>query len=117
LRANPKRTRWSERDEIDGYPYRRLNSNGKVQKHSDGGGLFLYVTPGGKKSWRMAYRFAGKQKLLVIGPYPTVGLREARDEREGAKKQLYRFLREGKRPGMEPVVALPTGFLSPPLTC
>ena len=67
---------------------RRVNGNGKVQKHSDGGGLFLYVTPTGKKSWRMAYRFAGKQKLLSIGPYPTVGLREARDKREEAKKQL-----------------------------
>lgn len=67
---------------------RRVNGNGKVQKHSDGGGLFLYVTPTGKKSWRMAYRFAGKQKLLAIGPYPTVGLREARDKREEAKKQL-----------------------------
>ena len=67
---------------------RRVNGNGKVQKHSDGGGLFLYVTPTGKKSWRMAYRFAGKQKLLTIGPYPTVGLRDARDKREEAKKQL-----------------------------
>jgi len=67
---------------------RRVNGNDKVQKHSDGGGLFLYVTPTGKKSWRMAYRFAGKQKLLTIGPYPTVGLREARDKREEAKKQL-----------------------------
>ncbi len=67
---------------------RRVSGNGKVQKHSDGGGLFLYVTPTGKKSWRMAYRFAGKQKLLSIGPYPTVGLREARDKREEAKKQL-----------------------------
>ncbi len=67
---------------------RRVSGNGKVQKHSDGGGLFLYVTPTGKKSWRMAYRFAGKQKLLSIGPYPTIGLREARDKREEAKKQL-----------------------------
>ena len=67
---------------------RRVNGNGKVQKHSDGGGLFLYVTPTGKKSWHTAYRFAGKQKLLTFGPYPTVGLRDARDKREEAKKQL-----------------------------
>ncbi len=67
---------------------RRVSGNGKVQKHSDGGGLFLYVTPEGKKSWRMAYRFAGKQKLLVIGPYPAIGLKEARDRREDAKKLL-----------------------------
>ncbi len=33
---------------------RHVVANGKVQKHSDGGGLFLYVTPTGKKSWRLA---------------------------------------------------------------
>lgn len=38
---------------------RRVNGNGKVQKPSDGNGLFLYATPTGK-TWRMAYRFRGK---------------------------------------------------------
>jgi hypothetical protein len=67
---------------------RNISGNGKVQKHSDGGGLFLYVTPQGKKSWRMGYRFLGKQKLLVIGPYPAISLKEARGRREAAKKLL-----------------------------
>jgi integrase len=67
---------------------KRKQGNGKVQKHADGGGLFLYVTPEGKKSWRLAYRFLGKQKLLVIGPYPAIGLKEARERREAAKKLL-----------------------------
>ena len=67
---------------------KRKQGNGKVQKHSDGGGLFLYITPEGKKSWRLAYRFMGKQKLLVIGPYPAIGLKEARERREAAKKLL-----------------------------
>ena len=66
----------------------RKQGNGKVQKHSDGGGLFLYITPTGKKSWRLAYRFLGKQKLLVIGPYPAISLKEARERREAAKKLL-----------------------------
>ena len=65
---------------------RHVTANGKVQKHSDGGGLFLYVTPTGKKSWRLAYRFAGRQKLISLGPYPSVSLREAREKREDAKK-------------------------------
>ena len=67
---------------------RHVTGNDKVQKHSDGGGLFLYVTPTGKKSWRLAYRFAGKQKLISLGPYPSVSLREAREKREEAKKLL-----------------------------
>lgn len=37
---------------------RHVTANGKVQKHSDGGGLFLYVTPTGKNhgGWRTASR-------------------------------------------------------------
>ena len=67
---------------------KRKQGNGNVQKHSDGGGLFLYITPTGNKSWRLAYRFMGKQKLLTLGPYPEVGLKEARDKRTEAKKLL-----------------------------
>ena len=39
----------------------------RPRKISDGGGLFLLVQPTGGKLWRLAYRFAGKQKLLAIG--------------------------------------------------
>lgn len=67
---------------------KRKQGNGTAQKHSDGGGLFLHITPQGGKSWRMGYRFMGKQKLLVIGPYPAVSLKEARERREEAKKLL-----------------------------
>lgn len=67
---------------------RAIAATGKVQKHADGGGLFLYVTPKGKKSWRLAYRYLGRQKLLVIGPWPEFSLPEARERREAAKKLL-----------------------------
>ncbi|MCW2284947.1 integrase [Rhodoblastus acidophilus] len=60
----------------------------KVVKLSDGGGLQLWVTPDGAKRWRLAYRIAGKQKALAIGVYPSVGLKEAREARETAKKQI-----------------------------
>jgi integrase len=68
----------------------------RVYKLSDGGGLQLWVTPDGAKRWRMAYRFAGKQKTLAIGVYPAVGLREAREARDGAK----RLLAEGGDPSI-----------------
>lgn len=67
---------------------KRKQGNGQTQKHSDGGGLYLYITPQGSKSWRFGYRFMSKQKLLVIGPYPAVSLKEARERRETAKKLL-----------------------------
>ncbi len=60
----------------------------KPIKLSDGGGLFLLVQPNGSKYWRLAYRFAGKQKTLAVGVYPDVSLLNARDRREDARKQL-----------------------------
>ena len=60
----------------------------KPLKLSDGGGLFLFVQPNGSKYWRLAYRFQGKQKTLALGVYPTIGLSDARERREAAKKLL-----------------------------
>jgi integrase len=57
-------------------------------KLSDSGGLHLLIQPTGSKLWRLAYRFAGKQKTLAIGIYPTVTLQEAREQRDGAKRLL-----------------------------
>jgi len=60
----------------------------KPYRKSDGGGLFIEVTPSGSKLWRLAYRFGGKQKLLALGQYPYVSLSEARQRREEAKSDL-----------------------------
>ncbi|WP_163068216.1 Arm DNA-binding domain-containing protein, partial [Acinetobacter baumannii] len=57
-------------------------------KKSDGKGLYLQITPEGSRLWRMSYRFAGKQKLLSFGAYPTVSLKDARDKRDKARKLL-----------------------------
>ena len=57
---------------------RGLKATGKVQKHSDGGGLYLHVSPTGGKLWRMGYRCEGKQKTLSFGAYPAIKLTDAR---------------------------------------
>ena len=67
----------------------------KPFKLSDGGGLYLLVKPNGARLWQQAYSFARKQKTLSFGPYPDVGLRDARDRRDAAKK----LLRAGVDPG------------------
>lgn len=69
----------------------------KDYKLSDSGGLYLFVTSKGYKSWRFKYRFAGKEKRLIFGPYPDVPLVEARDRRDDAR----RLLRDDKDPGVE----------------
>ena len=58
----------------------------KPYKLYDGAGLMLLVTPGGARYWRWKYRFGGREKLLALGVYPTVELKEARDLREAAEK-------------------------------
>jgi integrase len=59
-------------------------------KLSDAAGLHLLIQPNGSKLWRLAYRFAGKQKTLALGAYPIVSLADARSEKEQAKKLLTR---------------------------
>lgn len=66
----------------------------KTKKLSDGGGLFVTLTPAGSAVWRMKYRHAGKEKLYSIGVYPIIGLEAARAARDVAKAHL----REGRDP-------------------
>ena len=62
---------------------------------ADGAGLSLLVQPSGGKWWRFRYRFFDKQKMLSLGTYPDIGLREARSQRDAARK----LLTEGIDPG------------------
>jgi integrase len=67
---------------------RNAKPGAKPTKLFDERGLFLLVTPAGGKWWRLKYRFNGKEKLLSLGTYPDVGLKDARERRDGARKQL-----------------------------
>lgn len=49
----------------------------------------LAVLPSGNKVWRLAYRNeAGKQQTAVIGRYPLIGLKEARERRDALRLKL-----------------------------
>lgn len=54
----------------------------------DEGGLFLIVRPSGGKLWRLKFRHLGKEQQLTIGRYPDVGLKEARERRDEARKLI-----------------------------
>ena len=60
----------------------------KAQKLFDGKGLYLLITPGGTKSWRLKYHFMGKEKLISLGSYPATSLKEAREKAMEARKTL-----------------------------
>lgn len=67
-----------------------VKPNGGIQKISDGEGMYLHVSAVGGKSFRLAYRFDSKQKLLTIGKYPAVSLKDARRAKDEAKELLAR---------------------------
>lgn len=55
------------------------------RKLSDGSGLYLAVMGQGRGKWRLKYRLGGVEKVYTIGPYPAVGLAQARRERDEAR--------------------------------
>jgi len=68
----------------------------KPYKLSDGNGLHLLVTENGKQ-WRFRYRFAGKENMLALGPFPAVSLASARQKRDDAR----RLIADGKDPSQQ----------------
>ena len=62
----------------------------KIIKLSDGGGLQLWITPDGAKRWRVAYRFRGSKRPSPLVSIQMVGLKDARNAREGARRNLAR---------------------------
>jgi integrase len=67
---------------------RKARPGDRDYKLADEKGLYLFVTAKGFKSWRMKYRFAGKEKRLIFGPYPEVSLQAARAARDSARQLL-----------------------------
>jgi integrase len=67
---------------------KRAKTKDKPYKLSDGGNMYLWVTPAGGKLWRWAFRCGGKAKLMTFGRYPEVPLVLARERLAEARKLL-----------------------------
>lgn len=53
-------------------------------------GLTLRVSTSGVKSWYFIYRLGGKQRRMLLGHYPDISLRQARDiVRQGKEQMAY----------------------------
>jgi integrase len=55
---------------------------GRRLTRADGGGLVLDITPGGIKTWNYSYRLNGKREKVVVGRYPDMSLKAARQKRD-----------------------------------
>ena len=67
---------------------KRTKSSDKPFKIYDTLNLFLLVNPNGSKLWRLKFKLFGKEKVLALGKYPDVSLKEAREKRDIARKQI-----------------------------
>ncbi len=64
---------------------RKAKAKASAYRMSDGGGLYLWITPTGSKLWRWKYRFEGREKLMTFGSYPDVPLSLARERHGDAR--------------------------------
>lgn len=58
----------------------------KRRRLTDGGGLYLEVSPAGSKRWFWKFYPDGKESRLALGGYPDVPLKAARLARDDARK-------------------------------
>ncbi len=80
---------------------RALKPRQRLYRVADNGGLCLEVTPANSKLWRYRYRYAGRAKMVSLGPYPEISLANARGRRDDARS----LLRKGKDPSSERAAA------------
>ena len=51
-------------------------------RYADGGGLYLFISASGGRSWVWHFQWQGKTREMGLGSVSAVGLREARDARD-----------------------------------
>lgn len=76
---------------------KNAKAEGKERRLYDTSGLYLTVTPAGRRWWRLKYTFEGKERRMGLGAYPDVSLQDARTLRDDARA----LLRKGRDPQLE----------------
>jgi integrase len=69
---------------------RALRPRQKPYQVADGAGLFIEVTPRGKRVWRLRYRLNDRQEKVTLGEYPAYSLGAARKWREDCRELVGR---------------------------
>ena len=61
---------------------------------ADGEGLFFEITSTGVKRWLYRFKIAGKNGMFIVGRYPQLSLKEAREDHQEARS----FVKQGIKP-------------------
>ena len=64
-------------------------------KYGDGGGLQFVVSPAKARKWVFRYSWQGRAREMGLGPYPEIGLAEAREKTLAARRRV--------RDGIDPI--------------
>ena len=75
---------------------KRLSKKGNLFEVQDTGGLFIRVSPTGRKSWVFRYSFDGRQLRMTLGKWPGIGLADARQKAGEAMKQVQQGIDPGQ---------------------
>lgn len=67
---------------------RAAKPTGSTFKLMDGFGLYLEVSPTGRRSWRFRYWMDNIESRLTLGQYPLMSLQEARKERDRLREMI-----------------------------
>lgn len=59
---------------------RKVKTERKPGRHSDGGGLYLEIKTSGSRAWLFMWKAGGKRTAMGLGAYPAVSLAAARDK-------------------------------------
>ena len=58
----------------------RIRALREPGRYSDGGGLHLYISKTGSKSWVLRITIDGRRRDIGLGAFPSVGLAQAREK-------------------------------------
>src|SRR5258707_653102 len=67
---------------------RSAKPKARPYKLRDGAGLYLLITPAGRKLWRFRYTRGGRESMVSLGTYPATSLKAARARRTGMHTAL-----------------------------
>lgn len=82
-----------------------LKAQDKTYLIREGRGFGVRVFPSGQKAWVFTYKFQGRQRMMTLGAYPDLKLKDARE--------IHRQKREMVAKGIDPLVAKAEAYLEP----
>lgn len=87
-----------------------LKADLKPRKVNDGGGLYIYISKAGQKTWRYDFKLNDKRATIILGEYPETSLSVARDKHEDSRKSVAKGIDPRKASDESDIINQPFSF-------